>query len=84
VQEDHREVVRAIGAASTILLKNVNETLPLKKPRNIAIIGSDAGPQRNGPNEFTDRGGVDGVLAMGWGVSQLTTLCNDHALRFAL
>ncbi|EIN05767.1 beta-glucosidase [Punctularia strigosozonata HHB-11173 SS5] len=66
-QEDHMDVVRAIGAASTVLLKNANETLPLKKPRSVAVIGSDAGPQRNGPNEFADRGGVDGVLAMGWG-----------------
>lgn len=68
VQADHADVVRAIGAAGTVLLKNVNGTLPLTKTaRSIALIGSDAAPQRNGPNEFADRGGVDGVLAMGWG-----------------
>ena len=32
-------IVRDIGAASTVLLKNVNKALPLKKPRRIAIIG---------------------------------------------
>lgn len=29
--------------------------------------GTDAGPARMGPNGFSDRGGDDGVLAMGWG-----------------
>ena len=32
-------IVREIGAASTVLLKNVNDTLPLKKPRRIVLIG---------------------------------------------
>ncbi|KAK7018629.1 glycoside hydrolase family 3 protein [Favolaschia claudopus] len=67
VQEDHYKVVREIGAASTVLLKNVGEALPLKKPRSIVLVGSDAGPGRIGPNEFPDQGGVDGILAMGWG-----------------
>lgn len=31
------------------------------------LIGSDAGPGRAGPNQFSDQGGLDGVLAMGWG-----------------
>lgn len=56
-----------MGAASTVLLKNVNHALPLKKPRSIALFGSDAGPGRIGPNEFADQGGTDGILAMGWG-----------------
>ncbi|KAF8751476.1 Fibronectin type III-like domain [Rhizoctonia solani] len=56
-----------MGAASTVLLKNVNDTLPLKKPITIAMIGSDAGPAQRGPNGYADRGGLDGTLAMGWG-----------------
>lgn len=32
-------IVREIGGASTILLKNVNGSLPLKKPRSIVLIG---------------------------------------------
>ncbi|KAJ7034682.1 glycoside hydrolase family 3 protein [Mycena alexandri] len=67
VQEDHYKVVREIGAASTVLLKNTNGALPLKKPRSIVLVGSDAGPGKVGPNEFADQGGLDGILAMGWG-----------------
>ena len=39
VQEDHFKVVREIGAAGTVLLKNVAGALPLKAPKSIAIIG---------------------------------------------
>lgn len=67
VQEDHFTIVRAIGAASSVLLKNTNKALPLKKPRSVVLVGNDAGPARNGPNGFSDRGGDDGILAMGWG-----------------
>ncbi|KAF7361317.1 Glycoside hydrolase family 3 protein [Mycena sanguinolenta] len=67
VQADHDALVREIGAASTVLLKNTNGALPLKKPRSILLAGSDAGPGRIGPNQFADQGGVDGILAMGWG-----------------
>ncbi|KAH9010572.1 beta-glucosidase [Lactarius pseudohatsudake] len=68
VQDDHDKVVREVGAASTVLLKNVNGALPLKKPRKLVLVGSDAGPAHvAGPNEFSDQGGVDGILAMGWG-----------------
>jgi len=68
VQGDHNKLVREIDAASIVLLKNVNDALPLKKPRRLVLIGSDAGPAHiAGPNEFSDQGGIDGVLAMGWG-----------------
>nr|GAT51343.1 glycoside hydrolase family 3 protein [Mycena chlorophos] len=67
VQEEHFKLVREMGAASTVLLKNTNGALPLKKPRSILLAGSDAGPGSIGPNQFTDQGGSDGILAMGWG-----------------
>ncbi|KAJ9101092.1 hypothetical protein QFC21_003310 [Naganishia friedmannii] len=67
VQGNHADIVRKVGAASTILLKNENGALPIRKPRTLAMIGSDAGPPSRGPNGFSDRGGVDGTLAMGWG-----------------
>ena len=67
VQADHDTLVRQIDAASAILLKNANGTLPLKKPRNVVLIGSDAGPAHlAGPNEFNNQAGVDGILATGW------------------
>ncbi|KAH9970037.1 hypothetical protein BGW80DRAFT_1125309, partial [Lactifluus volemus] len=64
--DDHGTLVREIGAASTVLPKNVNGTLPPKKPHTLVVIGSDAGSAHiAGPNEFSDQGGVDGMLAMG-------------------
>ncbi|KAF8898513.1 glycoside hydrolase family 3 protein [Infundibulicybe gibba] len=67
VQADHKNVIRAIGSASTVLLKNSNGILPLKAPKTIGIIGNGAGASTRGPNGYTDRGGDDGVLAIGWG-----------------
>jgi len=68
VQGNHQKLVREIDSASIVLLKNVNDALPLKKLRRMVLIGSDAGPAHiAGPNELSDQGGVDGVLAMGWG-----------------
>ncbi|KAF9007054.1 glycoside hydrolase family 3 protein [Cyathus striatus] len=69
VQDDHFKLVRQMGAASTVLLKNKG-VLPLtgkNTPRSLVLIGSDAGPGRAGPNQFADQGGSDGILAMGWG-----------------
>ena len=55
VQANHDALVRKLGAASAVLLKNEYGALPLgKKERTIALIGSDAGPGRAGPNEFAD------------------------------
>ncbi|KAK0208537.1 glycoside hydrolase family 3 protein [Desarmillaria ectypa] len=67
VQGDHKNVIRAIGQASTVLLKNSQRALPLSAPRTLAIIGSGARNSTLGPNGYSDRGGNDGVLAMGWG-----------------
>jgi beta-glucosidase len=69
VQGDHYKLIREIGAASTVLLKNTKKALPLKlnKIRKIGIFGSDAGPNPDGPNGCGDRGCDQGTLAMGWG-----------------
>ena len=68
VQGNHSQLVREIDAAGTVLLKNVNGALPLKKPRKLVLIGSDAAPAHIcGPNRFQGETGIDGVLAMGWG-----------------
>ena len=40
----HTALIRTIGGASAVLLKNVNNTLPLLAPGKIAVIGLDAGP----------------------------------------
>ncbi|KAJ3341499.1 hypothetical protein HDU83_006589 [Entophlyctis luteolus] len=76
VQANHKDVIREVGAASSVLLKN-DGSLPLAKPlQKIAVIGSDAAPPKDGiygnagkrpGDKFSDHGCVDGTVAMGWG-----------------
>ncbi|KAI0808779.1 glycoside hydrolase family 3 protein [Xylaria sp. FL0064] len=42
VRGDHAGIIREIGAAGTVLLKNVDGTLPLKNITNVGIFGNDA------------------------------------------
>ncbi|CAK7229377.1 hypothetical protein SCUCBS95973_007200 [Sporothrix curviconia] len=42
VQADHASLIRTIGAAGTVLVKNVNSTLPLQRPRFLCVYGYDA------------------------------------------
>jgi len=67
VQADHYIITREIGAAGAVLLKNVNNALPLAAPRSMILVGSDAGNGAMGANGYSDRGGDDGILGMGWG-----------------
>ncbi|OAD03254.1 glycoside hydrolase family 3 protein [Mucor lusitanicus CBS 277.49] len=69
VQANHKELVREMGAASTVLLKNADSALPIdaKKVKKIAIIGSDAGPDPFGLNSCSSHGCSNGTLAQGWG-----------------
>ncbi|RCI05115.1 hypothetical protein CU098_012427 [Rhizopus stolonifer] len=68
VQEDHKVLIREMGAMSTVLLKNQENILPLSttSTRKLAIIGSDAGPSLRKLN-CEDHGCNDGSLAQGWG-----------------
>jgi beta-glucosidase len=55
VCEDHGSLIREIGAAGTVLVKNVNNTLPLKNPRFLNIYGYDAEVKSqpwNNPSRF--------------------------------
>ena len=67
VRGDHASLIRNIGARATVLLKNLNNTLPLSKPKFVAVIGEDAGPNIYGPNGCSDRGCDNGTLGMAWG-----------------
>ncbi|KAH8815729.1 beta-glucosidase 1 precursor [Xylogone sp. PMI_703] len=67
VRADHASVIRNIAARGTVLLKNVNNALPLNKPKFIGVFGEDAGPNPGGPNACGDRGCDDGTLGMAWG-----------------
>ncbi|CAD6442846.1 2a6536c0-cd11-4100-b891-69563b9bec55 [Sclerotinia trifoliorum] len=67
VRGDHAKLIRDIGARSTVLLKNTKNALPLSKPKFLAVIGEDAGPNAYGPNGCSDRGCNNGTLGMAWG-----------------
>ncbi|MCJ1343879.1 hypothetical protein MMC31_002077 [Peltigera leucophlebia] len=68
VRGEHSTLIRQIGAASTVLLKNTNNALPLTgREKFTAIFGSDAGDSPLGPNGCDDRGCDNGTLASGWG-----------------
>lgn len=66
VRRDHGKHIREAGAKGTVILKNKG-SLPLKKPKFIAVIGEDAGPNPQGPNGCDDRGCNNGTFAQGWG-----------------
>ena len=68
VRGEHASLIRQIGAASTVLLKNNNNTLPLTgKEKFTAVFGSDASDNMYGPNGCPDRGCDNGTLGMAWG-----------------
>ncbi|KAJ3194490.1 hypothetical protein HK101_002601 [Irineochytrium annulatum] len=74
VQGDHKNHIRALGAASAVLLKNTG-TLPLNRNalKAIAVLGSDSAANPDGPNTGSDRGVNSqnqfpiGTVAIGWG-----------------
>lgn len=66
VRGNHASHIRESAAKGTVILKN-NGILPLVKPKFVAAIGEDAGPNLKGPNGCPDRGCDDGTLAMEWG-----------------
>lgn len=68
VRGNHGQLIRQIGAASTVLLKNTNSALPLTGHEKLtAVFGNDATGNSYGPNGCGDRGCDNGTLAMGWG-----------------
>ncbi|KAF1995495.1 glycoside hydrolase family 3 protein [Amniculicola lignicola CBS 123094] len=64
---NHKTNVRAMARDGIVLLKNTDNALPLKKPKSLAVIGSDSIVAPKGANACVDRGCNDGTLAMGWG-----------------
>ncbi|KAI0034488.1 glycoside hydrolase superfamily [Vararia minispora EC-137] len=62
VQADHDALVREIGKASVVLLKNARGALPLKRPRSIVVIGERV-PCRATVARADDGGGSDAAPA---------------------
>lgn len=48
----HKDNVRKMARDGIVLLKNTGNTLPLKKPKSIAVIGSDAIVAPKGANAW--------------------------------
>ena len=71
VRDDHATLIRELGAAGIVLLKNENNTLPLQAPKNIGVYGNDAGDLVNGlysqGPSIGEYGYEYGVLAAGGG-----------------
>ncbi|KAG7139452.1 beta-glucosidase A like protein [Verticillium longisporum] len=84
VRQDHGALIRTIAARGTVLLKNEG-SLPLNKPKFVAVIGEDAGPRAVGPNGCPDQGCNNGTLAAGWGSGTASfpyLITPDSALQF--
>ena len=72
VRADHADLIRELGAAGIVLLKNVNNTLPLKQPKNVGVFGNDApdisiGLYFQSDPDLRDVGYEQGVLPVGGG-----------------
>jgi beta-glucosidase len=73
-QQQHAQLIRDLGAAGTVLLKNSNGALPLKTPKNIGVFGNDAADFTRGQYSLAlsgtsiSNGDYDiGTLAVGGG-----------------
>ncbi|KAL0933991.1 uncharacterized protein CTRU02_210790 [Colletotrichum truncatum] len=55
VRAGHEEIIRQVGAAGTVLLKNTNGILPLKNITNVGIFGNGAGDPVIGSANFIDK-----------------------------
>jgi beta-glucosidase len=75
VRDEHASLIRDIGARAAVLLKNVNNALPLNKPKFLAVLGEDAGSNQYGPNGCPDRGCNNGTMAVGWGSGTASYPC---------
>ncbi|KAG0145946.1 hypothetical protein CROQUDRAFT_671445 [Cronartium quercuum f. sp. fusiforme G11] len=62
----HISLIREIGAASAVLLKNVNGALPLSPPATLAIIGMDAAPIAK-TDCWMNACQFHGTISVGWG-----------------
>lgn len=65
VRGDHNILIRKLGAAATVLLKNVDNTLPLKAPKSIAVFGNDASEDTQG--YYSQADWEYGTIAVGGG-----------------
>jgi beta-glucosidase len=70
VRADHAALIRKLGAAATVLLKNTDSALPLKSPMNIGVFGNDAADIADGlsvPQPLPEGGYDIGTMPVGGG-----------------
>lgn len=82
VQGNHKDVARKVARDGIVLLKNTDGILPLKKPKSIAVLGTDAVPNPKGINSCQDMGCNQGTLTMGWGSGSCTLPVRFVAVNF--
>lgn len=91
VRDNHGALIRKHGAAGTVLLKNVNNALPLKAPKSIAVFGNDADEDTQGfynQNNFEygtlTAGGGSGTGRLTYLITPLAAIqkraAQDHAI----
>ena len=78
--DEARSHIRKAGAASAVLLKNSDNTLPLKKPKSIALFGIDAGDDPLGPNGSGK--GYQVAPGVCWKLLATWTICLFVSLQF--
>ena len=69
VRSTHAGLIRELGAAATVLLKNVNNTLPLKNLKEVGVFGNGAPYPTTGSVylEYSQGGFKTGALDIGGG-----------------
>lgn len=72
VRDNHAKLIRELGAAGIVLLKNKGNALPLTTPKNVGVFGNDAGDISvglyfGGDPDLQNIGFEYGVLPVGGG-----------------
>jgi beta-glucosidase len=75
VRGNHARLIRALGAQSAVLLKNVNGALPLKAPKNIGVFGNDAADSVTGQYSFQEEDIGTLPIGGGSGMFSVDTFC---------
>ncbi|KAL9624976.1 MAG: hypothetical protein Q9160_000705 [Pyrenula sp. 1 TL-2023] len=64
---EHADIARQVAQEAVTLLKNDNNTLPIRTNATLRVFGTDAQTNPKGPNACGSRACDEGVLGMGWG-----------------
>ena len=65
VRADHHKLIRQIGSAGTVLVKNTRDTLPLRSPKFLCVYGPNAALMQK-PWDNPDRYGGGYDVNFGW------------------